>query len=391
MELNILDANALAHKSLPRATLDWSKALQSTFQEIWVEFATADSSKRVAYLYFDFYNGAMSTVQCSRLIEALDFIISYHTAAQPLSAVILMGGSYFSNGIALNVIEASPSPSLESWQNINRIDDVVHYLLHELPSRNITTVAALRGNTAAGGVALATACDIVVAGAEIVLNPAYRAIGLHGSEYHSLSYPGRCGAAMAARLLRAMLPLSAYDARAAGLVDHVLPGSGALLDTRIRNHVKALVCSGKPALGPWKANADVSPAGLAQARAAELAEMAKDFWSPRAERYHTRRRDFVRKVKASGTPLRFATHRRREGMLDPEESDEFDSVERFEKQARTAVETQLSRKFVECLANLVAGSEVGDKTDVVMNGKEHRFAGMMGEERGPVFSCYYST
>jgi hypothetical protein len=34
-------------------------------------------------------------------------------------------------------------------------------------------------------VALAAACDIVMATDNVVLNPAYRAMGLHGSELHS--------------------------------------------------------------------------------------------------------------------------------------------------------------------------------------------------------------
>ncbi|KAL2629655.1 hypothetical protein R1flu_014341 [Riccia fluitans] len=136
------------------------------------------------------------------MIDALDFITSTHVVEQPLSAVVLMGGEgYFSNDIALNVIEAAADLALESWHNISRIDDMVHYLLHELPSCNILTVAGIRGNCAAGDVAMAAACDVVLAGCEVILNPAYGAIGLHGSEYHSLSYTGKCGSAGASRLL----------------------------------------------------------------------------------------------------------------------------------------------------------------------------------------------
>lgn len=110
-----------------------------------------------------------------------------------------MGGNYFSNGIALNTIEASESPSHETWANINAIDDIVEFLLGDtvaerspkfagektLVEREIVTMACLRGNAAAGGVALAAACDVVVGARGVVLNPAYRAMGLHGSEFHS--------------------------------------------------------------------------------------------------------------------------------------------------------------------------------------------------------------
>jgi enoyl-CoA hydratase/carnithine racemase len=110
-----------------------------------------------------------------------------------------MGGNYFSNGIALNTIQASPSPAEETWANINAIDDIVEFILGDpspersvfmsgretLVERGIVTMACLRGNAAAGGVALAAACDMVVGARGVVLNPAYRAMGLHGSEFHS--------------------------------------------------------------------------------------------------------------------------------------------------------------------------------------------------------------
>lgn len=286
-------------------------------------------------MFFEFYNGAMSSTQCSRLVEAFEFVPSMHTDTKPLSAVVLMGGtSYFSNGIHLNVIEAAADPALESWQNIDHINSVVFYLLHELPKRNILTVAAIRGNCAAGGVALAAACDKVIADAEPVLIPAYRALGLYGSEYHTLSYTKRCGNPGAAALLRNMLPLSANDAKLAGLVDHVLPGYGVELNDHVRNQVATLMDSIKLTPSFWKAGVDFSMAALTRVSVAELAEMAKDFWSPRAIRYHRRCSYFVHKVKPRATPLRFAPHRRVEKgkeLLDEEEKDEFDSLEMFEK------------------------------------------------------------
>lgn len=117
----------------------------------------------------------------------------------PIRLLALMGGSYFSNGIALNTIEASPNPGKETWANINAIDDIVEFLLGDtakerstfmlgkktLTDRGIATMACLRGNAAAGGVALAAGCDVVIGARGVVLNPAYRAMGLHGSEFHS--------------------------------------------------------------------------------------------------------------------------------------------------------------------------------------------------------------
>lgn len=104
-------------------TKPWIKLPHSTHQDIWVDFANEASAGLVAYVHFDFYNGAMSTGQCKRLVEALDFVLS-HAQTDPVSqrptALVLMGGSsYFSNGIHLNVIEAATDPALESWYNIN--------------------------------------------------------------------------------------------------------------------------------------------------------------------------------------------------------------------------------------------------------------------------------
>ncbi len=140
----------------------WNKQ-DGTYQQIWVEFLHA-GPHRVAYVYFDFYNGAASTSQCLRLGQAID-----HALQQAdVRALVLMGGhAYFSNGIALNVIEASEDSALESWRNINAINDVVRAIL--CPA-NVITFAALRGNAAAGGLALASACDIVLSSEHTVLN-----------------------------------------------------------------------------------------------------------------------------------------------------------------------------------------------------------------------------
>jgi enoyl-CoA hydratase/carnithine racemase/methionyl-tRNA formyltransferase len=385
LDLGYIDQSVLSGTGSLRSIAGWTKATWSTLQDIWIDFAPSPGKNDVAFVYFEFYNGAMSTSQCSRLIEALEFVASHKS----LNAVVLMGGdSYFSNGIALNVIEASCDPSAESWRNINRIDDVVHMLLDVFPRKNVITVAALRGNCAAGGVALAAACDVVIASSASVLNPAYRAIGLYGSEYHSLSYVGRCGPQGSKRILRDMLPLSAFQAREIGLVDHVLPGSGDVLDTRIRGLVQQLIQTPyKP--GIWKSYVDVSTSGLASARALELSEMAKDFWSARSERYTSRRRDFVRKVKPSKTPLRFATHRRQDGMLDEEETGSFDDIATYAERAS-------GRREREGLLKDDGYSSHHEDTKlysegVVITSKLTQETSSVQEEKPMLFPCYYEV
>ena len=89
-----------------------------TFQDTW----TTVSPEGVGYVYFNFYNGAMDTQQCERLVKAINSL-KYD---QRVKLVVFMGGhNYFSNGIHLNVIENSADSAQESWENINGINDVV--------------------------------------------------------------------------------------------------------------------------------------------------------------------------------------------------------------------------------------------------------------------------
>lgn len=386
LELGLISQSISNNSFSLRPLTGWKKASYSTYQDIWVDFSLVEGKERVAFVYFEFYNGAMSTWQCSRLIEALDFVASIES----LEAVVMMGGeSYFSNGIALNVIEASCDPSAESWRNINRIDDVVNIILEVFPQKNVMTISAMRGNCAAGGVALATACDVAMASTHSVLNPAYRALGLYGSEYHSLSYFGRCGPEESRRILRDMLPISAYQAQQIGLVDHVLTGSGPSLDSEVKDSVELLIRTPHKT-GNWKSRVDVSPSGLATARAHELSEMAKDFWSARSERYTSRRRDFVRKIKPTKTPLRFATHRRCKAELDEEETDDFDSVASHE--ATISQKFTFERLQVKGVPSIARYKDAGpDHDGVVITSKLLDGARGAKDNKPLLFPCYYEV
>lgn len=140
----------------------------------------------------------MSTTGCQQLVRALQW--ATNPARGNVKMLVLMGGQYFSNGVALNIIEAAEHPGKETWDNINAIDDVVELVAGDssperspflqgtpsLTERGIVTVTVARGNAAAGGVAFAVASDIVIAANTVVFNPAYRGMGLHGSELHLL-------------------------------------------------------------------------------------------------------------------------------------------------------------------------------------------------------------
>ena len=154
----------------------------------WREIAYTEHDG-VGHLRFDFYNGAMSTDQCRRLLDAY----RYARSRRQTSVIVLEGGDdFFSNGIHLNVIEAAADPGEESWWNLHAIDDVVREVL-ETDSHLV--ISALAGDAAAGGVPFALAADHVVAREDVVLNPYYRHMGgLYGSEYWTYLLPRRVGA-----------------------------------------------------------------------------------------------------------------------------------------------------------------------------------------------------
>jgi putative two-component system protein, hydrogenase maturation factor HypX/HoxX len=181
----------------------------ATFREI-----SYHERRGVGYLNFDFYNGAMSTDQCRRLLDAYRYARSRDT-----KVIVLAGGAdFFSTGIYLNVIEAAEDPASESWANLQAIDDVVHAVI-ETDSHLV--LSALAGDAAAGGVPFAAAADRVFAREDVVLNPYYQHMGgLYGSEYWTYLLPRRVGAETAASLTSApFAPIGVREAVDIGLLD----------------------------------------------------------------------------------------------------------------------------------------------------------------------------
>ena len=258
----------------------------------------------VGYLEFSFPGGAMSTGQCRRLLAAYR-----HAQDRPVRVIVL--GSprdFFGNGIHLNVIEAAGDPAGESWRNINAIDDLVEAIL---TTTGKLTVAALAGNAAAGGLMLALAADRVWCRAGAVLNPHYRLMGLHGSEYWTYTLPRRVGAEHAARLTDACLPVSPDSALRCGLIDRIITGGIADYQTQVAALAGELAHSpGYPARLAAKARelaAAERQRPLAAYRAAELAIMSRNFSAP-GEPYPRLRRAFVYKDKPTQTPPHLACH-----------------------------------------------------------------------------------
>jgi putative two-component system hydrogenase maturation factor HypX/HoxX len=158
----------------------------------------------------------MSSGQCRRLGAALRC-----AAAQDTRVLLLRGGQPFSNGLHLGVIDASPNPAAEAWDNIHAIDDVCEQIITCVDQLVVCSVA---GHAGAGGVMLALGADRVVVRAAAVLNPHYRTMGLFGSEYWTYVLPRRVGKQPARSLTTECLPIGAAQAARTGLADRTFPG-----------------------------------------------------------------------------------------------------------------------------------------------------------------------
>lgn len=273
--------------------LDWSVASTPFSTEAYQPIRYRESGK-VGELTFEFYNGAMSTEQCQRLVNALRW-----AKARDTQVLLVRGGrGAFSNGVHLNVIQAAPEPGLEAWANIQAIDDVC---LELLTARQLV-VSGLTGNAGAGGLMLALAADVVLARADTVYNPHYKSMGLYGSEYWTYSLPRAVGQPLARQLTEACLPISALQALQMGMVQEIGPrcpdefglwllqrANGVLNEPRYQD------------LRQRKLEAD--PQLMQHCRNAELEEMHMDMVQNR-KGFAEKCRHFVYKRKACCTPER---------------------------------------------------------------------------------------
>jgi putative two-component system hydrogenase maturation factor HypX/HoxX len=243
-------------------------------------------------------------MQCRRLTAALET-----AAADDTRVVVIEGGETFSNGIHLNVIEAAPDPAIEAWRNINAIDDACQQIL----TTDQIVISSMRGPAGAGGVMMALCADIVLAHDGVVLNPHYRTMGLHGSEFWTYVLPRRVGDHQAARLTDECLPVGATEAADIGLVDDVIGGERDHFFAEV--HERAAGLAGSQRHGQVAADkrtrrdADEKRRPLAAYRAHELAEMRRDIMDDR-NGFAAARRAFVTKQPPHGTPAHLAADSR---------------------------------------------------------------------------------
>ncbi|NVZ64210.1 formyl transferase [Pseudomonas gingeri] len=271
--------------------LDWSIASDPQCVEAYqpIRYRRVGA---VGELTFEFYNGAMSTEQCRRLVSALRW-----AKAQDTRVLVFRGGhGSFSNGVHLNVIQAAVVPGFEAWANIRAINDVCRELLG---ARQLV-ISGLTGSAGAGGVMLALAADVVLARDGIVLNPHYKTMGLYGSEYWTYSLPRAVGSERALQLTQECLPLGTAQALAMGLVQGVGPRCPRAFGEWLMAEAQGLV--DKPQLAREdKLAPDLE--SMEYCRDLELAQMQQDMVQDR-HHFAEKCRNFVLKRRACGTPER---------------------------------------------------------------------------------------
>jgi putative two-component system protein, hydrogenase maturation factor HypX/HoxX len=282
-------------RTVPDAPLPIDAPLDHrTFREI-----VYSEEDEIGYLSFDFYNGAMSTLQCYRLRDAF-----LHARARPTKVIVLLGGAdFWSNGINLNAIEASADPRAESWRNINAINDLIFEILNTMSH---LVVAGLRGNAGAGGAMLALAADHIYARSGIVLNPHYRKLGdLYGSEYWTYTLPRRVGETQALELIQSCKPVGAKAALEIGFLDDTFGEDPGAFVKELRERARRLAKQPEYRLNLRRKHErrvdDESAKPLASYRAEELQRMWVNFFGPDPA-YHEARRRFVFKGNAPPRP-----------------------------------------------------------------------------------------
>ncbi|KYC34714.1 hydrogenase maturation protein [Scytonema hofmannii PCC 7110] len=271
---------------------------RKTYREIWYE-----EKDSVGYLHFDFYNGAMSTEQCERLRLAYVCARNRNT-----KVIVLMGGQdFWSNGIDFNTIEAASDPIMQSWDNINAMNDLVREII---TTKTHLTIAAMHENAVAGGVMLALAADKVYCRSGIILNPHYKQMGLYGSEYWTYLLPRRVGAQKAFELAETCLPIGTRSAKKIGLIHDFFGESHSTFTHQIELIASELSNSHdyheQLSYKIAKRAQDEFFKPLERYRTDELNKIMINLRDPA---YHDARRNFVYKIAPSQTPLYLAKHR----------------------------------------------------------------------------------
>lgn len=250
----------------------------------------------IAYLYFNFHNGAMTSTQCIKLKYAIEYL------KEECKVLVLMGADdFFSNGIHLNILEDSKKQGEDGWSNINAMNEAVKAVLL---CDEIITVASFNKNSGAGGVFLGLACDYAISSENTIFNPHYKTLGLSGSEYHTFILPKRVGQTKSKELLENCLPINANYAKKINMIDEVYPFED--YQEKLENFCENLLKNEdtfEEFIDRKKDFLEQELPLMEECKEKELQIMYDEFWQ-KSSSFHTLRYDFVHKIKAKNTPKR---------------------------------------------------------------------------------------
>lgn len=250
----------------------------------------------IAYLYFNFHNGAMTSTQCIKLKYAIEYL------KEECKVLVLMGADdFFSNGIHLNILEDSKKQGEDGWSNINAMNEAVKAVLL---CDEIITVASFNKNSGAGGVFLGLACDYAISSENTIFNPHYKTLGLSGSEYHTFILPKRVGQTKSKELLENCLPINANYAKKINMIDEVYSFEDyqEKLETFCENLLKN-EDTFEEFIDRKKDILEQELPLMEECKEKELQIMYDEFWQ-KSSSFHSLRYDFVHKIKPKNTPKR---------------------------------------------------------------------------------------
>lgn len=163
--------------------------------------------------------------QCNALnrqmIDSLSQAFSDLHQEKRVRGVVLTGaGAHFCTGMDLKELHQNSTSenSLQSWLDSSQ---ALQALIEQMLQFPKPVVAAIDGEVMGSGLALVLACDLVVASQRSVLSVAASKLGLVSGLVAPLAC-FRCGASLASQLLIGGSRLTAAEAKAIGLVHHVV-------------------------------------------------------------------------------------------------------------------------------------------------------------------------
>lgn len=199
-----------------------------------------------------------------RELERVVNIISEDTATR--AVLISSRGKFFSVGGDIGLMSGSRAtlPGI-----VKTLTSPLHMAIARLMQINAPVICAVQGGGAFGGaVALAAACDIVVAGSNARFGAAFTGIGFSCDSGTTVGLAQRLGVARTRRFLLLNETLSTTEALADGLVDKIVPDDSLLQD--------ATALAQKLARGPTLAYGEVKRLLLSTTTRTALAQMEEE-------------------------------------------------------------------------------------------------------------------